>query len=178
MVAWLVGRLGLTLAPRSLRLGNGGRLEIDAASDEPPVLCTAWVHRDDLRPVEQARLISEAFKLIAARRLLGDHYRLILLVCCEQVARHLRAQRTWHLPALTAEGIEVIAADLTRDNASHVPTPQVSLTTTSESLPPTPLRADEDLGEVGWTSATVLPSNRQRARPTTDDPGNRPAVMF
>jgi hypothetical protein len=111
MVAWLVGWLGVTLAPRSVPLPNGGRLDIDAASDDPPIVCAAWVHQGDPGSAGTG-LITEAFKLVVAGRLLGDHYRLILLVCCKDAARHIWAGHSWQTPAIAAAGIELTVAEL------------------------------------------------------------------
>lgn len=112
MVAWLVSRLGVTLAPCSMRLPNGTRLDIDAASDDPPILCQAS------RP---AGLVADAFKLLVARRLLGDHRRLILVVNArELMAEEIMASRSWFVGAAAAGGIEVIAADVELEASDDV----------------------------------------------------------
>lgn len=115
MVAWLVSRLGVTLVPRSIRLANGARMDIDAVSDDPPILCQAWTHQDEPGPVQQTWLIAHAFKLVAARRLLGHQYRLILLLDCWDAARSIRTSGGWHAAAVAAEGIEIMVAELHHD---------------------------------------------------------------
>jgi len=123
MIAWLVTRLGVTLSPLSIGLSNGSRLEIDAASDDPPILCESWAHQGELSSAHQRELLSKAFKLVAARRLKGDHHRLILLLGSDDVAQHIQSGDGWHAAALAVEDIEILVAELDQRARDNMPLP-------------------------------------------------------
>jgi hypothetical protein len=86
-------------------------LEIDGVSDDLQVLVEAWAHQGPPKAAQKAKVTNDAFKLLAARRLLEEEARLIVLFADEAAARPFIAG-TWRAVALQEAGIEVLVAEL------------------------------------------------------------------
>lgn len=110
MLDWLSRKLGVTLLPERLRLGDG-HLEIDGVSEDHGVLVEAWAHQGPPKAAQKAKVTNDAFKLLAARRLVDHEVRLILLFADEEAARPFIGG-TWRAAALRETGIEVEVAQL------------------------------------------------------------------
>jgi hypothetical protein len=111
MVAALGERLGIELRPRVLTLPDGGRIELDAASDDLTVLCEAWAHQGAAKSAQKHKLLADAFKLTLAARVVGGSPKLFLLLSDEQACKHLRG-RSWANAALREFGIELQVVEL------------------------------------------------------------------
>jgi hypothetical protein len=110
MLDWLAQELGVEVHPRRVEVGDG-YLEIDGVSDDSRVLVEAWAHQGPPKAAQKAKVTNDAFKLLAARRLLDGGARLILLLADEAAARPFVAG-TWRAAALQEAGIEVLVAEL------------------------------------------------------------------
>lgn len=110
MLDWLGKRLSVDLRPRRLLLGDR-YFEIDGVSDRPPVLVEAWAHQGQPKSAQKSKVTSDAFKLLAAKRLMDGEARLVLLFADEEAARPFTGG-TWRAAALREAGIEVVVAEL------------------------------------------------------------------
>jgi hypothetical protein len=111
MVALLADRLGVELVSRRIDLGDGSRVELDAASDDLTVLCEAWAHQGRPKPAQKNKVITDAFKLAFVGRVVGGKPRLVLLLSDEAAAAPFRG-RSWHAAALKEFGIEIAVVQL------------------------------------------------------------------
>lgn len=96
-------KLGVELLPRTLQLPDGSRVEIDGGADgPPPILAEVYAHQGRLKGSQPDKLLADAFKLVAARRLAFPcgHARLLLVLTDDDAARGLRGG--WRKAALTA----------------------------------------------------------------------------
>ena len=118
MVALLAERIGMPLSPRTVDLGDGRRVQLDAASEDLTVLVEAYARHGRLKPASQKKLLADAFKLAYAARATGAA-RLILLLADETAAAPFRGTG-WCAGALEAFAIEVVVVDLPEDVRERV----------------------------------------------------------
>ena len=111
MLAWLGAHLGARFERRRMRFDDGSWLELDGASDDPPILVEAWAHQGPPKSAQKMKVVNDAFKLLAVRHLVPEGTRLILLLADEAAARPFRAG-TWRSAAMREAGIEVMVAEL------------------------------------------------------------------
>jgi hypothetical protein len=111
MIAWLGIELDCELKSRRINLPDGSRLELDAFSEEPLIICEAWAHQGPPKSAQKMKIMNDAMKLLAARREVGDHARALLLFADDDAASHFR-RKTWQAAALTESRIEVMVANL------------------------------------------------------------------
>lgn len=111
MVAWLGTELGCKLEPKRIDLPNGSRLELDAFCKEPLVICEAWAHQGPPKSAQKTKIMNDAMKLLAARRVVGENARAVLLFADDEAASHFR-RKTWQATALSESRIEVMVAKL------------------------------------------------------------------
>lgn len=106
-IAVLSRDIGLPLVPRRLDLGDASCVNVDGFHDGPPaVLAEVFAHQGPLKGGQRHKLISDAFKLLAASKVLfasGAHVMLVLTD--DQAAAGVRAG--WRGLALKALGVEV-----------------------------------------------------------------------
>jgi hypothetical protein len=69
LVARLGRLMGVSLAKRRIALPSGGWLEVDGASNSPPILCEAWAHYGLPKSAQKAKVMKDAFKLCFAASL-------------------------------------------------------------------------------------------------------------
>lgn len=110
MLEWLAKSLGVDLKPRRLLLGDR-YIEIDGVSQEPAVLVEAWAHQGPAKAAQKAKITNDAFKLLAAKRLLDGDAGWVLLFADAEAARPFIGG-TWRAAALYEAGIEVLVAEL------------------------------------------------------------------
>jgi hypothetical protein len=123
MVALLGDRLGMQLAPRRVDLGDGRRVELDAASDDLTVLCEAWAHQGPPKPAQKNKVVTDAFKLAFIGRVVGGTPRLILLLSDEAAAAPFRG-RSWYAAALKEFGVEIAVVELPEAMRAAIQTAQ------------------------------------------------------
>ena len=111
MVAWLGAELGCELRPKRINLPEGSWLALDAYCEEPLVVCEAWAHQGPPKSAQKMKIMNDAMKLLAARRVVGEHARAILLFADDEAASRFR-RHTWHAAALAESRIEVMVARL------------------------------------------------------------------
>lgn len=111
IIAALSAELGVTLGKASIPTGNGGRVEVDGATEDLSILVEAYAHQGVLRGGQPKKLATDALKLTWIGRQTGAK-RLILAVADERVEAYLRRPRAWLTQALVDLGVEVIRVDL------------------------------------------------------------------
>jgi hypothetical protein len=122
MVGILAERIGIPLSPRTVDLGDGRRVELDAASEDLTVLVEAYARHGRLKPASQKKILADAFKLAYAARAMGGA-RLILLLADDAAAAPFRGTG-WCAGAVEAFAIEVVVVDLPEDVRERVITAQ------------------------------------------------------
>lgn len=123
MVAWLEIELGCKLVPKRIVLPDKSWLELDAFCMEPLVICEAWAHQGPPKSAQKMKIINDAMKLLAARRIVGEHARAILLFADDEAASRF-GRKTWHATALAESRIEVMVARLPDDLKADIRTAQ------------------------------------------------------
>jgi hypothetical protein len=104
-------QLGVALTPRRLPLPGGGRIELDGASDQPPMLAEVWAHQGPPKAAQKAKVMTDAMRLLLAARVLMTDPRLILALTDHAAAAHFTG-RSWMAQALRELGIEVQVVEL------------------------------------------------------------------
>ena len=111
LVAWLGELIGCVLVPKRITLPDGSWLELDGYCADPLVICEAWAHQGQPKSAQKMKVMNDAMKLLAARRVVGDDARAILLFADEAAASRFRSG-TWHASALASAAIEIHVAVL------------------------------------------------------------------
>lgn len=112
ILAALSQALGVALAPRRVHLPGGAYIDVDGASDQPPILVEAWAHQGPPKVAQKHKVLADALKLLYAAEQLGQGHRRILCLCDPLAAAPFTTARTWYAAALRAHRIEVIVVDL------------------------------------------------------------------
>ena len=101
----LSSSLGVALKEERLELGEGCTVEVDGYSNEPPILCEAWVHYGKPRGAQFDKIMTDAFKLVFIEKRKREMYRKIL-VFCDEDAREAFTGVGWQAQCLRDYGIE------------------------------------------------------------------------
>jgi hypothetical protein len=117
IIAALSAALGVQLTKVSVRTDNGGRVELDGASEDLGILVEAYAHQGTLHGSQPKKLAADALKLTWIGRQLRAK-RLILAVADEQVALYLRRPTAWLTQALVDLGVEVVRVEIDDATAS------------------------------------------------------------
>lgn len=121
-------RFGVGLAKRVIPLPGGGHLEVDAASDTPPILCEIWAHQGAPKSAQKAKVMTDALKLVYARSLLvasgAAAPRLVIAFSDEPAARHFR-EKSWMAAALAELDVEIEVVELPQDVRTAVQQAQI-----------------------------------------------------
>lgn len=119
----LSARLGVAFTKQSLPLVDGGRVEIDAVSTDPPVLCEIWAHQGVAKGAQPHKVMTDAMKLVLARSVLSpsapERCRLILAFADERAAAPFRGT-SWMAAALRSERIEVVVLELPEELGEEI----------------------------------------------------------
>jgi hypothetical protein len=102
ILAALSRALGVALAPRRVHLPGGAYIDVDGASDQPPILVEIWAHQGPPK-VAQKHTSCSTRPNNSARGIGGS---------CACAAAPFTTARTWYAAALRAHRIEVIVVDL------------------------------------------------------------------
>ena len=124
MVSWLANKLGCSLAPKRVAFSDGSWLELDAFCADPLVICEAWAHHGAPKSAQKMKVMNDAMKLVATRRVVGEHARAIILFADEESAKRFR-QGTWNATALKEADIEVVVAELPSEVSSAIREAQI-----------------------------------------------------
>ncbi len=111
LVAGLAKRLGMEFSKKQFALPGGEWLEIDGVCESPPILCEAWAHQGPPKSAQKNKVMTDAFKMLYAAKLVSNAPRMILAFGDERAAAHFRG-RSWMAQALRATRIEVEVVEL------------------------------------------------------------------
>lgn len=100
-----------TLAPESLPLPGGTRVQVDAVTFDPPVLVEIWAHQGPLGGGQPNKVMVDAMKLLYVEEVKRIPFRKIICFTDSQ-ARKPFLGRSWRAAALAHYGIEMIVVDL------------------------------------------------------------------
>lgn len=114
LIGLLAKKLGITLSKNRIDLPGGGWLEVDGASDSPPIICEAWAHVGSAKGGQKHKLMTDAFKLVFLGQLLPPKTRKILVLGDSDAIQHLRG-RSWMAQALRANNVEIEVVKLPDD---------------------------------------------------------------
>ena len=115
----LSSSLGVALKEKRLELGGGCIVEVDGYSDEPPILCEAWVHYGRPRGAQFDKIMTDAFKLVFIEKRKGKTYKKILLFCDED-ARKPFTEGSWQAELLRDYSIETQIYYLPKEREQRV----------------------------------------------------------
>lgn len=111
ILAVVAERLGVELLKASIPTRNGGRVEIDGATDDRSVLVEVYARQGALAGAQPKKLATDALKLTWIGKEVHAE-RLILAVADERVESYLRRPSAWLTQALVDLGVEVIRVDV------------------------------------------------------------------
>jgi hypothetical protein len=107
LLAALAVELGLTFGPGKRVMPDGTRVELDAISEEPPVLVEAWSHQGSPKSAQRAQGHDRRAEARVGRGgTLPRRREKILALADEEAAAHFRGA-SWMSAALVHLGIEV-----------------------------------------------------------------------
>jgi hypothetical protein len=120
MVAALASLLHSELAPRSIKLENGCKVQVDGFSESPPVLCESFARLTALKAGQKRKLGNDVLKLLLIERALaGNQWRKILAVASEEVHGWLTGN-SWQAAALREFGVEVVQVPISPELAGLI----------------------------------------------------------
>ncbi|MGW9113101.1 hypothetical protein [Microbacterium sp. NPDC055683] len=111
ILASLSEQIAVPLSKASIPTGNGGRVEIDGASDDLSVLVEVYARQGTLAGAQPKKLATDALKLTWIGAHVGAK-RLILAVADARVEAYLRRPTAWLTQALIDLGVEVIRVEV------------------------------------------------------------------
>jgi hypothetical protein len=104
-------KLGVSLTPRRLYLGDGVRVEVDGVSDDPPVFCEVWAHQGPAKVAQGHKVLHDALKLYIAGEALTPRPRLVLALTDAAAASRFQ-NHSWYALALRRLGVDLITVDI------------------------------------------------------------------
>lgn len=111
ILAAIAEQIGVELSRTSIPTGNGGRVEIDGASEDHSALVEVYARQGALAGAQPKKLATDALKLTWIGKEVQAK-RLILAVADERVESYLRRPSAWLTQALIDLGVEVIRVEV------------------------------------------------------------------
>lgn len=106
---WLLKRLSeeveTDLRSKNIKLDESW-MELDAFSEDPPVLGEIWAHIGSPKSAQKNKVMKDAIRLLFADKILECESRRILLFACPEAAKPFK-ENTWMAQCLSELGIEV-----------------------------------------------------------------------
>jgi hypothetical protein len=117
LVAQFSIEIGRPLAPQTIRLDDGSRVDLDAATTELGLLVEAWAHIGPAKPAQVKKVLTDALKLQwVASRLPTRPARLVLLFADTAAAAPFTpTARGWGARAIADGNVDVVVCDIGRD---------------------------------------------------------------
>jgi hypothetical protein len=113
MISALGTQLGARLKSYRIPLMDGGHVEVDGFSEDPPILVEAWAHQGAPKGGQRNKVLADALKLQLAAGLFDLRPRLVLCFADEDAARpFVSPARTWYAQALRDSDVEVVVVEL------------------------------------------------------------------
>jgi hypothetical protein len=124
ILAQLAAEHGIALAPRSLSLPGGARVDIDGVSADETMFVEVFAHQGRLKGGQFHKVAQDALKLITLARS-RPKARLVLAFGDEDAAKSVRG-RSWLAEALRTWKIQVFVAKLSDPTREDLRAAQVS----------------------------------------------------
>lgn len=113
MMQILSEQLGVVLAPATIRLNDGTRVELDGADAERTVLVESWARLGSPKPAHHKKVLTDALKLSwIAGHVLPRPARLVLLMADQAAAHPFTGGSGWGAHAIADLGVEVVVVEL------------------------------------------------------------------
>ena len=119
LIQALSSQLGIQLKEKILAMSNDCLVEIDGYSENPPILCEAWVHYGKPRGAQYNKIMKDAFKMLFVEKDQGKKYKKILLFCDED-AQKLFTERSWQAQCLRLHDIETKIHSLPKERETRI----------------------------------------------------------
>ena len=124
--------LRVDLAPRSLRLEHGARVDVDGVAPDESVLVEVFAHQGRLKGGQFHKVARDALKLITLKRTRPEA-RLVLAFADPDAAACVTGT-SWLAEALGAWGVTVLVAELEDDTRASLRAAQVRQIMVNTSL--------------------------------------------
>ena len=111
--------LGVNLTKKKFSLNGGSWIEVDGFCKDPLVLCEAWAHIGPPKSAQKNKVMTDAFKLLFASKLVKDNGKCILLFADHGAAAHFQG-KSWMAQCLKEYNIEVRIIKLSQELRSKV----------------------------------------------------------
>jgi hypothetical protein len=112
ILAALTKTLGIALAPETLRLPGGSRVDIDGVAQDHSVLVEVFAHQGPMKTGQRHKVARDALKLVTtAKSLVPTNPRLIIAFGDKQAAATATG-KSWLAEALVTWSVEVFIAEL------------------------------------------------------------------
>jgi len=119
LLAALSKRIGVELSPKQLHLRGETFIRLNGFSAAPPILCQVTSRIGPPKVSQKHKVMSDAMKMLLARRHLDAEARCILLFADEEAAAHFRGN-SWLAQCLREFRIEVELIELPPELAESV----------------------------------------------------------
>ena len=120
---WLLKELSkeldVNLIKKKFSLDGGSWIEVDGFCKDPLVLCEAWAHIGPPKSAQKNKVMTDAFKLLFASKLVKGNGKCILLFADHDAAAHFQG-KSWMAQCLKEYNIEVRIIKLSQELRSKV----------------------------------------------------------
>ena len=111
LIGSLSNSLAVSLAQRTLELGNGKTVQVDGYSEDKKVIAEAYAHIGRLKPGQKKKLGHDVLKLITIEKALGDDWEKYIVVADGPAEKYL-TDSSWLSVAVEKFGINIVRADI------------------------------------------------------------------
>ncbi len=125
--------LGVQLAPRSLRLGNGARTDVDGVAIDESVLVEVFAHRGRFKAGQAHKVANDALKLITLGR--SRPASRLVIALGDAVAASSITGRSWLAEALQTWGVEVLVVPVDTNTVARLDVAQAKQKMINPPLP-------------------------------------------
>jgi hypothetical protein len=120
----LGNELRITFAKKSIALPDGSHVEVDGyAEGPPPILVEVCARLGGMNEGTRKKILADALKLVATRKLLYPDARLMLVLLCDKTREDV--YKGWRKAALNALDVEVHKVSVSSTDAQHITAAQM-----------------------------------------------------
>ena len=112
VLAALSAEIGVPLAPATLWLPGGSRVDVDGVADDRSVLVEVFAHQGILKGGQVRKVAQDALKLITIAQHMPDPRPRLILAFADAAATTKISGRSWLAESLETWGVELFVADL------------------------------------------------------------------
>jgi hypothetical protein len=130
----LSAKLGIELAPARIPFEDGSRVEVDAMSEDPPLIAEIWAHQGPPKGAQRNKVLTDVLKLAYVADSLGVAYRKIICFT-DPEAREPFVGRSWYAGALRHYDVETVVVDISDASANGSSRPRPANSAEPSSSP-------------------------------------------